>query len=157
MPNTQQRNRKIFHLIESAIHDFCKVLECSYSSNKEAIMVQFENEDLFYIYPEFNERDYDINLVCMVYSDLPISKTAKLLEIYKSDEIAEYLDEAKATLWFLDDSRLVMSCVSSSRYSAFALLKSNVLLDMYINVQNARMLKDKLEGLLVDLERVSVN
>jgi hypothetical protein len=42
MLDTKQRNRKIFHLIQSAIHDFCKVLECSYYSREESIMVQFE-------------------------------------------------------------------------------------------------------------------
>jgi hypothetical protein len=50
-----------------------------------------------------------------------------------------------------------MSYVSSYQYSSFALLKSSVLLDMYINVQNARLLKDKLELLLAKLEQVSVN
>ena len=47
MLNTKQRNNKIFHLIVSAIHDLCKALECSYSLNKEAIMVEHENEDLY--------------------------------------------------------------------------------------------------------------
>ena len=157
MLNTNQRNRKIFHMIKSAIHDFCKVLECRYTSNKKAIMVEHEGEDLFYVYLEFNEGDYDINIVCTVFSELTISKTTKLKEVYRSEEIAEYLDEAKASLWFLDDSRLVMSYVSSSQYSDFALLKSSVLLDMYINVQNARLLKDKLGLLLAEKEQISVN
>jgi hypothetical protein len=157
MPNTEQRNRKILHLIESAIHDFCKILECSDTSNKEALMVEHNGEDLLYVYPEFNKNDYNINIVCMVYSDLPISKTTKLKEVYRSEEITEYIAEAKSSLWFFDDSRLVMSYASSSRYSDFALLKSSVLLNMYINVQNARVLKDKLEALLAEQEQVSVN
>jgi hypothetical protein len=157
MLNTQKRNRKIFHHIESAIHDFCIVLECSYISNKEAIMVQHENEDLFYIYPEFNKNDYEINIVCMVYSNLPISKTSKLKEIYKEDEITEYLKDAESSLWFLDDTRLVMSQVIEAHYSDYAILKSKMLLEAYINVQKARKLKDKLEKLLIEFEQVSVN
>ena len=157
MPNTKQRNRKIFHMIKSAIQDFCKVLECSYTSNKEAIMVEHENEDLFYVYPEFNEGDYDINIVCTVFSELTISKTTKLKEVYRSEEIAEYLDEAKSSLWFLDDTRLVMSIIEKSTYSEFAILKSKLLLGIYANVINARKLKDKLGLLLVEHEQVSVN
>jgi len=157
MLTNKQRNRKIFHLLESAIHDFCKVLECSYTSNKEAIMVAHENEDLFYVYPEFNEADYDINIVCMVYSDLSISKRTKLKEIYKSDEVAEFIDEARSSLWFLDDTRLVISIIEKSTYSEFAILRSKLLLGIYANVINARMLKDKLEDLLAKLEQVNVN
>lgn len=47
-------------------------------------MVQHENEDLFYVYPEFNQDSSEININCIVYSDLPISKMTKLKEIYKS-------------------------------------------------------------------------
>lgn len=157
MLTTKQRNRKIFHMIKSAIHDFCKVLECSYTSNSEAIMVEYEGEDLFYVYPEFNEGDYDINIVCTVFSELTISKTTKLKEVYRSDEIAEYLDEVKASLWFLDDSRLVMSCIERSKYDEYAILKSKLLLGIYANVQNATLLKDKLGSLVADLEQISIN
>jgi hypothetical protein len=120
-------------------------------------MVQHENEDLFYIYPEFNKNDYEINIVCMVYSNLPISKTSKLKEIYKEDEITEYLKDAESSLWFLDDTRLVMSQVIEAHYSDYAILKSKMLLEAYINVQKARKLKDKLEKLLIEFEQVSVN
>lgn len=157
MLNTKQRNREISHLIETTVHDFCKVLECSYTYNKEAIMVAQEDEDLFYVYPEFNEADYDINIICMVYSDLSISKAAKLKEVYKSEEVAEYIDEAGASLWFMDDSRLVMSCVERSKYDDYAVLKSKLLLGIYANVINARKLKDKLGHLLVESELISAN
>ena len=157
MPNTEQRNRKIFHLIKSAIHDFCKVLECGYTSNSETIMVQFENEYLFYVYPEFNESDYEISIVCMVYSELPTSKAAKLREIYRSEEVADYITEAGVDLWFLDDKTLVTSHTIELNYSNYAILKSRLLLDTFINVQNARKLKNKLEGLLAEKERISVN
>ena len=60
-------------------------------------------------------------------------------------------------MWFIDDARLVMSNVSSSQYSDYAILKSKLLLDMYINVQNAKALKDKLERLLAEMEQVRVN
>lgn len=91
----------------------------------------------------------------MVYQDLSISNAAKLKEIYKSDEIAEYLLEA--SLWFLDDTRLVMSHIFESGYSDYAILKSKLLLETYINVQNARKLKEKLGNLLVDLESITAN
>lgn len=157
MLSTKQRIRKIFHTIKSAIHDFCKVLECSYSCNKEAIVVAHENEDLFYVYPEFNESDYEINIICMVYSELSISNTAKLKEIYKSGEIAEFIDEAGSSLWFMDDSSLVMSSIEKSTYSDFAILRSKLLLGIYANVINARKLKDKLGDLLAEKEQITAN
>ena len=157
MLDTNQRNRHIFHLIESAIHDFCKVLGCNYSSNKEAIFVSHENEELFFVFPEFNKGNFTINISCFVYTDLPLSKTSKLNTVFKADEIAEYIYEADSSLWFIDDARLVMSNVNSSQYSDYAILKSKLLLDMYINVQNARTLKDKLEALLAEMEQVRVN
>lgn len=73
MLTNEQRNRKISQLIESAIHDFCKILGCNYYSNNEAIMLQLEGKDLFYIYPEFDKDDYKININCIVFSDLTIS------------------------------------------------------------------------------------
>ena len=60
-------------------------------------------------------------------------------------------------MWFLDDTRLVMSSIEKSSYSEFALLKSKLLLGIYANVINARKLKDKLGVLLAKLEQVSVN
>lgn len=157
MLDTKQRNKKIFHILESTIHDFCKVLGCSYFIKEKAIMVQHDNEDVFYIYPEFNERDYDINIVCMIFQNLTISKTAKLKEVYNSDEIAEFVNEAGASLWFLDDTRLVMSCAIKAEYSSYAILKVNIILECYINVQNARKLKEKLEVLLAEREYVIMN
>ncbi len=93
----------------------------------------------------------------MVFPDLSISKAAKLREIYKEDEIAEYLKEAESNLWFLDDTKLVMAQVIEVRYSDYAILKSKMLLEAYINVQNARKLKDKLEGLLAEQEQIMAN
>ena len=157
MLDIKQRNRKIFHLIEIAIHDFCKVLGTSYYTKEGAIMVQHENEDLFYLYLEFHQHSYKININCLVFQDLTMSKTAKLKEVYRLDGVADYLSEAEASLWFLDDTRLVLSHVFEAQYSDYAILKSKMLLEAYINVQNARMLKDKLELLLTQLEQVSVN
>lgn len=131
---TEQRNTKISHLIESAIKDFCKLLKCSYYTKEEGIMVQFEKEDLFFVFPEFENDNFTININCFMYSDLALSKATKLKAVYKVDEVAEYIDEAGTLLWFLEDTNLIMSYVSSSQYSGFALLNSKVLLDMYINV-----------------------
>lgn len=157
MLEAKQRNRKINHIIESSINDFCKVLKATYYKNDEAVIVSYENEDLFYVFPEFDERNYDINIICLVFQDLGISKAAKLREIYNADEVVEYVRECDSSLWFLDDSRLVMSQTIESKYSEYAILKSKILLSIYANVINARRLKDKLEVLLAESEQVSVN
>lgn len=65
--------------------------------------------------------------------------------------------EAGVDLWFIDDKTLITSYVLEQKYSNYAILKSQLLLDMFNNVQNARKLKDKLENLLADLEHVRVN
>lgn len=114
---TNQRNRKISHLIEFAIHDFCKLLGCSYYTRDEAIMVQNDDEDLFYLYPEFGERSYNINIVCMIYQKLSISELTILRAIYKGEIVSEYLQEADTSFWFLDDTRLVFSGMNYSAAS----------------------------------------
>lgn len=157
MLDINQRNKKIFHLIESTIRDFCKILGTSYASNKEAILVEYENEHLFYVHPEFNKNNFTITINCLVYTNLPISKTSKLKSIYKSEEIADYIKDADIDLWFLNDQSLVITYLAELEYSNYAILKSQLLLDIYINVQNARRLKDKLDALLVELELVSAN
>jgi hypothetical protein len=156
MLSTKQRNKKISHLIESTINDFCKVFGMNYFINDEVILVRYEDEELFYIYLEYNEVSYDININCVVFSDLTVSKTTRLREVHKSSEVADYLRECDSGLWFYD-CRMIMSHIESCEYSEFALLKSKLLLDIYINVQNTRRLKDKLEGLVIDMEQVSVN
>ena len=157
MPDTKQRNLKILHLIESIIHDFCKVLGASYYTNEEAVMVSYEKEDLFYVFPEFNKDSYNININCIVFQDLTMSKAAKLRAIYKSDEVADYIRECDSSLWFLDDSRLIISNTIESKYSDYAILKSSLLLGIYNNVQNARELKDKLEAILVESGTITAN
>ena len=120
-------------------------------------MVQFEKEDLFFAIPEFSKVDFTINIKCFVYTELAINKATKLKAVYKADDIDEYIRDARTSLWFLDDTNVIMSYISSYQYSGFVLLKSSVFLDMYINVQNTRILTDKLELLLFNLEQVSVN
>lgn len=157
MLNIEHRNNKIFNIIESTVSDFCKVLDLDYYREEESILVTHEGEDLFFIFPEFQKDRYYININCMVYSVLPTSKAAKLREIYRSEEVADYITEAGVALWFLDDKTLVTSHIIELNYSNYAILKSRLLLDAFINVQNARKLKNKLEGLLAEKERISVN
>lgn len=157
MLDTEQRNRKISHLIESAVQDFCRLMECSYYDDKEGIMVQFKKEDLLFVFPDFHKDYFTINIYGLVYTDLTLSKSNKLKAVYKADEVAEYINAAGTTLWFLTDTVLTMSFVSTSQYSDYAILKSSVLLDLWINAQNTNKLKDMLERLLVDLEQVRVN
>ena len=95
---TEQRNRKISHQIESAIKDFSKLLKCSYYAKEAGIMVQFEDEDLFFVFPEFEKDNFTININCFVYTDLALSKATKLKAVYKSDDIAEYIHEAGTLL-----------------------------------------------------------
>lgn len=91
MLNIEQRNRKIFHIIESTVSDFCKVLDCQYYRNAESILVTHEEKDLFFVFPEFHKHVYNVNINCIVFSDLPTSKAAKIRAIYRKDEIADYI------------------------------------------------------------------
>jgi len=133
------------------------VLDCTCFKNKESIFVTHEEKDLFFVFPEFHKNGYSININCIVFSDLPTSKAAKLRAIYKSEGIADYISEAGADLWFLNDKTFVMSYILEQKYSNYAILKSQLLLDIYINVQNAKRLNDKLEVLLAELEQIRVN
>lgn len=158
MLDTKQRNEKIFQLMQSAIHDFCKILGCNhFSKNNEVIMVHYKNEEVLFAYPEFNKNDYDINVICMVYENLTMSETAKLKEIYNSEEFTEFIKETEDNIWFLDDSRVVVGFTYTFKYCEFAILKSYLLLNMYMNIEHASKLRNKMDDLLVEREQANAN
>ena len=152
-----KRNEKIGSLIQATIMDFCKIFNGGYVVNEEAISADYNGEDLFYVFPDFEENKFDIIINCFVFSDLTISQAAKLREIYKSEEIEDYCKEANTSLWFHEDESLMMHHEVEWDYSNYDLVKSKLLLDIYLDIQNARKLNDKLEVLLVKHEQVSVN
>ena len=86
-----------------------------------------------------------------------MSKTTKLKTIYKSDKISECLQNAGSSLWFFNDTMLVMSYTSRIKHSNLAILKSHLLLNIEIDIQNAKGLKGKLDELLSEHELVMVN
>ena len=157
MQHIKQRNTEINQLVKSTVLDFCRIFDGGYLVNDEAIFADYNDEDLFYVFPDFEEKNFDVIINCFVFSDLTISQAAKLREIYKSEEVENYCREANTSLWFHEDENLMMHHEIEWDYSNYDLLKSKLLLDIYIDIQNARKLKDKLEGMLVELEQVSVN
>ncbi|MCB0746658.1 MAG: hypothetical protein KDC90_04265 [Ignavibacteriae bacterium] len=154
---TEQRNRHIFHIIESAIKDYCRLFGTTYTSNHESMLVSFNNKDLLFLLPEFDEKVFRIITFCFVLTDLSISESKKLRDVYKNDSIAEMLKGSDSTLRFMDDSNLVLDFVFTSYYTEFAILKSRLLLEIHSIIQNARALIDKLEALVAEQESISAN
>jgi len=157
MKDTKQQNEKITKLIKATVKDYSKIFNGGYLVNEEAIFADYNDEQLFYVFPDFEENKFDIIINCFIFSDLTISQAVKLKEIYKSEEVEEYCREANVSLWFHEDENLMMHHEIEWDYSNYDLFGSKLLLDVYIDVQNAKRLKDKLEALLAKHEHISVN
>ena len=157
MLTTEQRNRHIFHLIESALIDYGKLFGTSYSLNHEAMLAQYNEKDLLLILPDFHESCFSVFITCFVLKDLSISESQKIRDVYKDESIAEFLKGSDSTLRFMNDSNLVLEFNSLSNYSEFAILKSRLLIEIHIIIENARVIMDKIEALLAEQEQVSIN
>lgn len=151
------RNKKIFKLIESSVADYCKLNKMDYSINDISIYIREDNELISTIIVDYEKDHVDVMLISTVYRNLSMSKTTKLKSIYKSDQVAESVKKAGSSLWFFNDSMLVMSYTSRIKHSNLAILKSQLLLNIEIDIQNAKGLKGKLEELLSEHELVMVN
>ncbi|MHA1665514.1 MAG: hypothetical protein ACTSVW_06735 [Candidatus Njordarchaeales archaeon] len=87
----EERNRKISHLIESVIRDYCRIYNTIAEAIDDGMIVYYNDEPLYYLGIEFNESGYDICFNGFVFSNLPMSEVTMLREIYKDDDLTEFL------------------------------------------------------------------
>ncbi len=156
--NTATRNRKITHLIEATISDLCKLYNSTYEKDDESIVVFTDTrEPWFYLYPEFNKGNFEIIIKAFVYDNLPLSKSIKLYEVYRTDNIISFINNNEMLLRFNEDKLLLTTYSFEWDYKNYALLKSKLLLEIYTQLQNATEIREELDGLLEERAVVGVN
>jgi hypothetical protein len=159
MTNIKEWNRKISHLIESTITDFCKLYKATYEKKMDEPIVVFAEQQTpwFYVYPIFNDDNFEIAIKTFVYYDLQFSKATKLREVYKADNIVEFLNDNGMMMHFHEDLHLLTAYGFEWDYKNYALLKSKLIIEIYTQLQNISEIQKGLTIAIEDKERVGVN
>lgn len=158
MTYTETRNRNINHLSEAAVVDFCKLYGAAYEIDEGVIIVSHIDESpWFLILPEFKENGFEVFIETFVYDSLPLSKSIKLREIYRADNIISFINNNKMLLRFHEDKHLLASYSFEWDYKNYALLKSKLILEIYTQLQNASEIRQELESILKEKEVVEAN
>ena len=156
--STATRNRKITHLIEAAISDLCKLFNSTYEKDDESIVVFTDTrEPWFYLYPVFNKGNFEIIIKTFVYDNLPLSKSIKLREVYSADNINSFLNDKEILLHFHEDEHLLTAYSFEWEYKNYTLLKSNLIIEIYTQLQNVSEIRLALNENLEERERVLAN
>lgn len=153
----EERNRKISHLIESVIRDYDRIYNTVAEANDGGIIVYYNDEPLYYLGIEFNESDYDICFNGFVFSNLPMSEVTLLREIYKDDDLTEFLANNSMELWFFEDDHLMTRHVSAKEYKDYSILKTAFAIELSGQINNTVKVIDHLAKLIEEREGVLVN
>ena len=158
MTYIETRNRKIEHLVKSSISDFCQLCSASYEI-EEGIIIVSDNDGSpsFYVYAEYNENCFEIIVKTFVYDNLPLSETMKLREVYRADNIINFLSDNKMLLHFYEEDHLLTAYSFEWDYKNYALLKSKLIIEIYTQLQNASEIRQALGELLEEGAVVGAN
>ncbi len=157
MTNTETRNRNIEHLIEATVVHFCKLYSAAYEIKEGVIIVlQSDKSPWFYLYTEFGNDSFTITIRAFIFSNLSLSDAIRLREIYRNDNIIEFLDSTNTTLKFYKDIHLLTLYSFEWNYKNYALLKSKLILEIFTQLQNASEIREGLVDGLKKMENVGV-
>jgi hypothetical protein len=149
MTFTETRNRKIGHLIESSVIDFCKLFGTAYKKDEKFIYVlDNEGKPDFFLFAEYNENGFQIGLNNVVYNNLLLSTTMKLREVCGTENILKFLSNNKMSLEFLEDKHLLAKYGFEWNYKNYALLKSKLLIEIYNQLLNVSEIRLRLNEIL---------
>ena len=158
MFNTQTRNKKITHLIESTTTDFCKLYNATYEKKEdEPIIVYAEQAPWFYIYPMFNDNNFELVIKAFVYHDLSLSQATKLREVYKADNIVEFLNDNGMMMHFHEDLHLLTAYGFEWSYKDYTLLKSKLIIEIVTQLQNVSEIQKAIKIATEEMDKVRVN
>jgi len=158
MTYTETRNRKIEHLVEAAISDFCKLFCTTYEIDEDVIIVSHnDGSPSFYLYAEYNENGFEIIVKTFVYDNLPLSETIKLRAVYRADNIISILSNNEILLYFHEDEHLLTAYSFEWEYKNYTLLKSNLIIEIYTQLQNLSEIRQELDSLLEEKVVVGAN
>ena len=149
MTFTETRNRKIDHLIESAVSDFSKLFGAVYKVDEDIIYVM-DNEGTphFFLYAKYNDNNFHIILNNVVYNNLLLCTTMKLREVCGAENILKFWSNNNMSLEFLEDKHLIAKYSFEWEYKNYALLKSKLLIEIYTQLQNASEIRSELKEIL---------
>lgn len=158
MINTEARNRKIIHLIESVIRDHCRIYNTNFESNEEGIIVCHNNEPLYILGIEFSESDFEIHFNGVVFYYFPMSQKIKLKNIYKEDEdLTEFLKNNEMGLWFFEDEHLMTKRITQKKYKDYSILKTAFAIELFEQINNTITIRNHLTDLLKEREGILAN
>lgn len=149
MTSTETRNRKIDHLIELSVIDFCKLFGAACKVDEGIVYVlDNEGEPEFFLFAEYNENSFHIVLNNVVYNNLLLSTTMKLREVFGAENIIRFLSDNNMSLEFLEDKHLLAKYCFEWEYKNYALLKSKLLIEIYNQLLNVSEIRLRLNELL---------
>ncbi len=154
---TKERNKKITHLIESVVRDHCRIYDTTFEVNKDGIIVRHNDEPLYLLGIEFSESDLYISFDGFVFLDLPMSQIIKLKEIYKDDDITEFLTTSEMELWFFEDEYMMTKRVTQKEYKDYSILKTSFAIELFEQINNTVTIRNHLTSLLEEREKVMAN
>ncbi len=149
MTFTETRIRKIDHLIELSVIDYCKLFGAAYKVDEEIIYVlDSEGNPDFFLFAEYFENNFHIILNNVVYNNLPLSTTMKLREVCGTENILRFLSDNKMSLEFLEDKHLIAKYGYEWNYKNYTLLKSKLLIEIYNQLLNVSEIRLRLNEIL---------
>ena len=153
MTFTETRNRKIDHLIEVSVIDFCKLFGAAHKVDNEIIYVlDNEGKPDFFLFAKYNDNNFHIILNNVVYNNLLLSTTMKLREVCGAENIIKFLSNNNMSLFFHKDKHLLTEYGFVWEYKNYALLKSKLLIEIYTQLQNASEIRSELKKILDNKE-----
>jgi len=157
MTYTETRNRKINHLIESTISNFCTLFDATHKTIDDIIFIHRNDFPWFYVCTEFNETVFNIFVHTFIYSDIPLSDAIKLREAFKSDVVLNLLEETISDLWFYEDTNLLASFSFNWKYKNYSTLSTKLIIEIYTQLQNISEIQKAPTIAIEDTARVGVN
>jgi len=155
--HTQERDKKITHLLESVIRDHCRIYDTAFEVNENGIIVRHNDEPLYLVGLEFSESNIYISFDGFVFSDLPMSQIIKLKEIYKEDDITEFLTTSNMELWFFEDDYMMARRITEKEYNDYSILKTAFAIELFEQISNTVTIRNHLTSLIEKRERVLAN
>ncbi len=86
-----------------------------------------------------------------------MSKVIKLREIYKEDDIMEFLTTNEMELWFYEDEHLLTKRITTKEYKDYSILKTAFAIELFEQINNTTTIRNHLTNLLEKRERVLAN
>ena len=86
-----------------------------------------------------------------------MSEVIVLREIYKDDDLTEFLTSNSTELWFFEDDHLMTRHVSTKKYKDYSILKTAFAIELFEQIENIVTVINHLANLIEERETVITN